>query len=314
MVGHDSPTKEERRQEARRKAADLRARQEREQRRNRIIGIGLLVVAALAIGGGIFAVVQRQSDVDANKETYADAALPGTPPDVADVTAPRTAGQASAGIPVSKQGVGVAADGGVQVDVYLDFMCPFCGLFEQLQSDEVKRLIDPQTGQDDVTVVYHVVSTQDRQSRGTHYSSRAANAASVVADQDPDRFVAFVVALMDENTQPQEGTTGLSDQEIAQVAERVGVPTAVTDQFTKTADFDGEELRTFVPWTAAVTGTLPVNPETGQRSTPTVLVDGERWNGWLTVASDGSYTIGEPLSQVVAAARAAAGDPTGGEG
>ncbi|MDR3069304.1 MAG: disulfide bond formation protein DsbA, partial [Cellulomonas sp.] len=182
MAGNDRPTKAQRRDEARRKAAELRAKQEREQRRNKIVGISLLVVAVLAIGAGIFTVVKQQKDVAANEEKYASAAFPqgSTPPDPADALAPVTADPALVGIPISQQGVGVAVDG-VKVDVYLDFMCPYCGLFEQQQSDQINALLNPETGQDDVTVVYHVVSIMDGYSQGTNYSSRAANAVSVVA-------------------------------------------------------------------------------------------------------------------------------------
>ncbi|MCL2092217.1 MAG: DsbA family protein [Micrococcales bacterium] len=314
MAGNDRPTKTQRREEARRKAAALRDKQEREARRNKIVGIGLLVVAVLVIGYGIFALVKRQVDIRANEEKYATAALPSVAPDLAAVDAPGGADPDLGGIPVSQQGVGVAVEGGVRVDVYLDFMCPFCGIFEQLQSDEAKALVDPQTGQADVTIVYHPVAIMGRASLGTNYSARAANAVAVVADQDPEHFIAFLVALMDEKTQPEEGTRGLTDEKIAQVAQGVGVPTAVTDRFTATADFEGETLRTFVPWVAAVTATIPFN-EDGQQSTPTILINGERWSDWVARDPSGDYIIGEPLSQAVEAARAAAAsEPAGGEG
>lgn len=303
MSSNDRPTKAQRREEARRKAAELRAKQEREQRRNKIIGIGLLAVAVLAIGAGIFAVVKQQSDEDSNAKKYADAAFPqeSPAPAPADVQVPQAADPVLAGVPISKQGAGVAAEGGVRVDVYLDFMCPGCSQFEQAQGDQIAELLDPETGRDDVTVVYHPVSILDRLSRGTSYSSRAANAVSVVADQDPDHFLAFVAALMASGTQPHENSSGLDDERIAQVARGVGVPASVTDRFTATADFEGTTLRTFVPWTAVVTSTLPDNPAAGAATTPTILVDGERWDGWTA----------EPLSAKVDAVLAATGDAGG---
>jgi len=308
MASNDRPTKAQRREEARRKAAELRRKQEREARRNKIIGIGLLVVAVLAIGAGIVAVVKHQSDVNKNKDKYADAAFTSdTPPNPADSVLrsdtptpsaqqffrPAAADPTLVGIPISSQGVGTAADGGVTVDVYMDFMCPWCGIFEQSQADAIQAVL----AQDDVTVVYHMVTITNASSQGTYYASRAANAASVVADQDPDHFLAFVVAMMAEGTQPKEGTPGLTDEKIAQVAQGVGVPTAVTDQFTATADFQGTQLRTFVPWTAAVTSTFLAS----YSSTPTILVDGTPWSGWQDQTST--------LSDAIDAARTgAAGD------
>ncbi len=306
MAGNDRPTKAERRDEARRKAAELRARQEREQQRNKIIRIGLLVVAVLLIGGGIFAVVKQQADVNANKEKYSNAAMPrsSTPPDVADVTVPSTADPDAVGIPISTQGVGTAASGGVTVDVYMDFMCPGCAQFERTQGEQIAALLDPKSGEDDVTVVYHPVSILDRLSQGTYYSSRAANAVSVVADQDPEHFLAMVMTLFAPDTQPAENSHGLTDEKLAEVAQGLGVPSKVTDQFTKTADFEGKTLRTFIPWTTAVTFSIPVNPTEGVPTTPTVLVNGERWDGWAS----------QPIADRVAEARTGSGGTGGAEG
>ncbi|MCL2423738.1 MAG: thioredoxin domain-containing protein [Micrococcales bacterium] len=273
MASDERLTKTQRRDQARRKAAELRARQERERRRNKIIGIGLLVVAVVAIGAGIFAVVKKSAEVDQNKERYADAQAPTSAPDLTDVVVPKTGDAALAGIPISSKGVGVVADDGVVVHIYLDFICPHCAEFERDQAASVQEVLT----YDDVTVVYHAVALFDHWSEGTNYSSRAANAVSVVADQDPDHFLAFVVALMDPQTQPRAGTGGLTDAKIAQIAQQVGVPSSVTDQFTATADFQGVQLRTFVPWTLAVTQTTPIDPVKNAPSTPAILINGEHW-------------------------------------
>ncbi|MCL2849574.1 MAG: thioredoxin domain-containing protein [Micrococcales bacterium] len=292
---NDRPTKTQRREQARRQAAELRAKQAREQRRNKIIGISLLVVAVLAVGGGIFFLVKQ--NIDSKK---APTALPASPPAVADVAVPAAGDADLRGIPVSKAGVGVVADGGVVVDVFLDLMCPACGGFEQIQASEIDALFDPVTGRDDVTVVYHIVSILDRHSLGTNYSARAANALSVVADKSPDHFLAFMAALFD--AQPKQNTSGLGDGRIAEIAQGVGVPRAVTDEFTTVSDFKGTPKRLFIPWTAVVTNTLPLD-ETGQGGTPTILVNGEPWTDWSTV----------PMSDMVKLALGEQIDLDGGE-
>ncbi|MCL2465797.1 MAG: thioredoxin domain-containing protein [Micrococcales bacterium] len=281
MATNDRLTKAQRRDEARRKAAELRARQEREQRRNKIIGIALLVLAVAVIVGAIAFLVKQRIDGDRSPVNLPEKV--GT-----DIQVPSTGDAARGGIPVSKQGVGVLVADGVVVDVYLDFMCPHCASFEQTQGAEIDALLDPKTGRDDVTIVYHVVSILDGASLGNNYSTRAANAVSVVADKDPDHFVAFMNALF--ASQPKENTPGHGDKRLAEIAQSVGVPATVTNQFTATASYNGKTLRTFVPWTSAVTNTLPM--VNGRGSTPTILVNGEDWMEWPA----------EPLSARVQAA------------
>jgi len=276
VATNDRLTKAQRRDEARRKAAELRARQERERRRNKIIGIALLAVAVVVVVGAIGLLVKQR--VDGNKSPVSLPKKVGT-----DIQVPSTGDAALGGIPVSKQGVGVSADG-VVVDVYMDFMCPHCAKFEKTQGPEIDALLDPKTGRDDVTVVYHVVSRLDSHSQGTNYSTRVANAVSVVADKDPDHFVDFMNALF--TSQPKQNTPGHDDKRIAEIAQSVGVSAAVTNQFTATADYNGKTLRTFVPWTSAVTSALTAD------GVPTILVNGEGWMEWTA----------EPLSARVQAA------------
>lgn len=194
----------------------------------------------------------------------------GVVPTLSDVQAPSSA-DPTGGIPVSDEGVGVAGEGDVVVDVYFDFMCPYCGLLDQINGPDLDALV----AEGGVTVVYHPVTILDRYSQGTAYSTRAVNAVAVVADREPEHVPAFIAALLADGTQPEENTEALTDAQIAQTAQDVGVSEAVTDTFTATAEFQGTQLRTFVPWAAAVTALLPVNPATGYQSTPTLLVDGE---------------------------------------
>ncbi len=208
----------------------------------------------------------------------ADASLVFPPdadiPELSSVVAPSSA-DATGGIQVSDEGVGVAGEGDVVVDVYFDFMCPYCGTLDQVNAADLEALV----AEGGVTVVYHPVSILDRFSEGAAYSTRAVNATAVVADQAPELVPAFITALLADGTQPAENTTGLSDSQIAQVAQEVGVSRTVTDAFTETSDFEGTELRTFVPWTVAVTTMLPVNEDTGSTGTPSVLIDGQWFGG-----------------------------------
>lgn len=273
-------SKDERRQEARAKAQALREQQKRVARRNRIIGISALVVALVALAAVVLVVVNQKNKAAANASSNSQVAWPAASPapSLAAVTAPKTA-DAKGGIPVSKGGVGVAGTGTATVDVYFDFMCPWCGKFDRTNAADLDALVTAGTA----TVVYHPIAFLDSNSTGTYYSTRAANAAAVVADQAPQFFTQFVTAMYADGTQPDEATAGLTDDKIAQVAQGVGVPASVTAQFTKTATVSGVTTRTFVPWLAAVTPLLPPDSQ-GRATTPTILIDGTRWNGDFTKA------------------------------
>lgn len=294
-------TKAQRRDEARAKALQLKKEQEARAKRNRLFAIGGLALAVIAL---IVVVVLVVTQDKATKEAYSDVAYGGTAtgvtaPALADVTAPSTAND-TGGIPVSDEGVGVAGDGDVTVDVFLDFMCPYCGLFDRTNAADLDSLV----AGGGVTVVYHPVNILDSYSAGSSYSTRAANAAATIADASPEQFTAFMTAMFADGTQPTENTTGLTDAKIAEIAQGVGVASSVTDTFTDTvdgtfttSDSDTEQSgtwRTFAPWLAAVSDSIPVNSE-GNRGTPTLLINGERW--------DGNYTTAGAFAEAVEAAK-----------
>ncbi|GGN18630.1 protein-disulfide isomerase [Actinoplanes campanulatus] len=167
-------------------------------------------------------------------------------------------------------------NGPVDVDIYLDYMCPYCGKFEAANHADIQRLIDDGTA----TVNLHPLAFLDKASQGTEYSTRAANAVATVADKDPGHVLNFNTALFE--NQPEENSEGLDDAKIAEVAASVGVPQSVTDTF---AD------RTFVPW---VTQSNDAAFENGITGTPTVKING-------VVTEVDLYTAG-PLYEAVTAA------------
>ena len=164
----------------------------------------------------------------------------------------------------------------VTVTIFYDYMCPACGAFEAGNSDELTRLVADGTAK----VELHPMNFLDPTSNGTEYSTRAANAVATVADGAPDQLWAFHSALYE--NQPEEGTTGLSDDEIAGIAEEAGVPSEVVDRFVD---------RTYDRWVDSMNAGAN---EDGVESTPTVLVNGETFEGDL-------FTPG-PLTEAIESA------------
>ena len=71
-------------------------------------------------------------------------------------------------------------DGENTLDTYIDFMCPVCNQFEQAYGETIQSLVDDGT----ITLNIHPISILDRESQGTEYSTRAANAMYCVAAAD----------------------------------------------------------------------------------------------------------------------------------
>lgn len=109
-----------------------------------------------------------------------------------------------------------AKSGAPEVDVVLDFMCPFCGDFEEVNGKDLTDLAK----QDKVTVNFYIRTFLDELSAGTEYSSRAASAAVCVYEESPDKFLEFQ-SLLFEN-QPVEGGPGLTDAQLKQYAKQAG--------------------------------------------------------------------------------------------
>ena len=244
----------ERRTQKVQKAREDAARQEARRRRV-VLTVGGLVIVGL-VAAIVWAVVRASGD-------------PEAPAAGAEVVAPANLGPSGA-ITVG------ASEAPVTVRVYYDYMCPACGMFEAANGEELKRLVDD--GQ--ATLELWPISFLDEQSSGTQYSTRAANAIATVTDGAPDAAWAMHTALY--ANQPEEGTEGLTDDQIADVASSAGVPAEVVDRFT-----DGE----FRPWVEEMTQEAFGAGVTG---TPTVLVDGEAFEGDL-------YTTG-PLTQAIESA------------
>ncbi|WP_428961641.1 DsbA family protein [Micromonospora fluostatini] len=164
-----------------------------------------------------------------------------------EVTVPTGANSNGTGI--------VAGSGPVTVDIYEDFLCPACKQFDESAGPTVDRLIS----EGKARVVYHPVAYLNRYST-TQYSTRSSAASGCAAENG--RFREYAKRLF--AAQPAEGGTGLSDDQLADLAAEVGMD---RDGFAACLR-DG----TFKPWTDRVTDEAS---RAGITGTPTVLVNGE---------------------------------------
>lgn len=173
---------------------------------------------------------------------------------------------------------GDGAESDTIVDVYSDYLCPYCKQFSDANGEDLKAMAHD----DAYTVRMHVRPMLDTMSSPQGYSGRAANAALAVYDEDPELFWAMDEELF--ANQPGEGEEGLSDEKLIELAHTAGASDAVDQKIT-----DG----TYIPYLEDV-----VEPEAKAKDygTPTIEV-----NGKLHEADD-LYTPGSLKAAVEAAA------------
>ena len=252
----------------REKAAQLRAEAARRETRRRTLLISLSVAVVLVIAVAVTVLV-RQAQHD---QTVAGATSPGGVP--AHV-------QADGGI-LGVTGSTPAGRTPVTVTMWEDFQCPACRAFEAGNHQQLEAW----AAQGIVRLVYQPVAFLDRAST-TNYSTRALIAAGAVVNGDPAAFQAFHDLLY--SHQPAEGSAGLTDAQLVDLAVQAGAPRDAVAQALSTQQYKG--------WTVQRTEAFSQK----YTSTPTLLVDGKE-----VPADDPTYVVGpSKLKSLVASAAAA---------
>ena len=266
------PTRNERREAAREKARILREEQKKRERRNRFLIQGGIIVAVLAIaalvGTLIFNSVKPAGPGPAN---MASDGILLTASEDGGITAVETAAL-DAGedpTPTEPDESGTVAN----IVMYIDYLCPFCGQFEATNSESIRTMVESGAA----TLEVHPIAILTNKSAGTQYSLRAANAAACVADNSPEAFFDFNAILFE--NQPEEGSTGLSNDELKQLAGDAGVSSLSTVERC----IDDVQFKSWVQdaTNRALTQPIPNSELDAITGTPTVLVNGQQYGGSL---------------------------------
>lgn len=295
------PTPRNSREAVREKAQRVHAQQSRARLMRRIIIGAVAVIAVGAIGTAVTLAVSAQVSkpqlsptgmegdgvvVTAMAAASAEAGAATPSPDATD-----------AGTEEEQPAPEPTASEGVDIHIYVDYLSPEAGEFERANARQLAGWI----GEGAVTVSYHPVALLTASSNGTKYSLRSAAAAACVATHSPEQFYAFNHDLLDK--QPEVGSDGLSDAELADVAGAVGVDNA---KAVRSCIQDAD----FVTWaknatTRALDGPLAGSDDLVLTSAPMIVANGEAYVGALddpaefsqfvlTVASDAYYETATP--------------------
>ncbi len=186
----------------------------------------------------------------------------------------------------------------VEIALWVDYLCPICRQFEEANSAAIADLL----ARGAATIEIHPIAILTNRSQGTQYSLRAANAAGCVANNSPNSFLDFHLSLF--ANQPEEGTEGLTDDQLIELAKGAGAGPEVESCIT-----DG----TFEDWVKssterAIAGDIAINnldkKFTGVSGTPTVLINGKQFNPSYDQAAALPFSSEEFLRAVVTAAGA----------
>jgi protein-disulfide isomerase len=220
---------------AAKRAAEAAARAAVERRRRTVLG-GVAAAVVLLVALVVVVVVQTH-----RTSTASDAAAPAN-----------TAGNGYI------FAVG-SADAPVTVDLYEDFQCPNCKALEDSTGSTIDQLVAAGTAQ----VHYHGMAFLNT-SANDKYSTRALNAAAVVANAAGTGAYATFHDLLFAN-QPDEGGSGLTDDQLIAYAAQAGASGAAVEA--------GIRNLVYGDW---VTQAEDQASKDGVTGTPTVFVDGTK--------------------------------------
>jgi protein-disulfide isomerase len=292
----------ERRDAVREKAQQVKARQSRARliRRTTLVTLGVAFIAVIAV------VVTWTVSSSASKPMADPSNVSGgfvvTGVTGTGVPSAETGGSAADATPAPSSDPAAAATEptptttpsdapAVDIRVYVDYLSTGSRDFQVANVKQLSKWVD--TGA--ATLTYYPVAMLTAKSNGTKYSLRAAGAAACVAQNSPDYFFAFNNALLTQ--QPDVDSDGLSDTELADLAQAVGVdgPKAVRGCI---------EAQSYTGWVKTATEQalheLPGTGGVALTATPMILVNGTQYVGKiddpkefaqfvLTVASDSYY-------------------------
>ena len=255
-----------RREEAREKARSIREQQKQLEKRNRLLTRGIIALGSVAVIGIVAIVLTStlREPASGPLNMRSDGIVIGES-FVAVETAAIRPGQAP--VPTVRDPDSET----ISIELYVDYFDPLGAAFEEANGEQITTWVE--TGAASLEV--HPLAILDRVSQGTKYSTRAANAAACVANFSPNQFYGFHTRLL--AAQPAENSDGLTDKEMvaltiqAQVSESTKIRACI-------------ENKTFFAWVAdardrALTGPIPNSDVTAIANTPTVIVNGQKYEG-----------------------------------
>lgn len=263
MAQKEKIPRKQQREEARQKARALMEETKRKEKRTKLFIQGGIVLAIVAVIAIVVLVIANQKPpaAQANPTNMISNGVVLT--DNAQVVSTAAIPKGGTYTPTT------LSEDKVHIDVYVDYLCPFCKLFEETQNDTLLKYMQ----NSDVEVEYHPLGMI------AEYSAVTANASACVASLQPELWWKANNALY--ATQPEEsvGQNYSKKQSITSI-----LKTSWTDLPISNEVKDCVQDTRFYDWAMlasqeALTQPLPNSSGTTLKSTPTVLIDGVLFAG-----------------------------------
>lgn len=165
----------------------------------------------------------------------------------------------------------------VKIDLYEDFICPYCG---QLEHTNGKQMLDD-LNNGTLQIRYRIVDFLNKNSNPPGYSKRAANAA--YASVAAGKFAQFHWSLY--HDQAEEQTPGYSNDQLINLGKRLGIKGSAYATFVKQVNAGTYDSATDAQANKLKTDTA-LHQSDGSYGTPTVVHNGTLVNtnqsDWLT--------------------------------
>jgi protein-disulfide isomerase len=278
------PEPKDRREAVREKALQVQAKQSRARvarRTSLIVGIVAIVgVAGVAVTWAVQSAASRPalSPANVSNDGFTVTAVSGVseggsqPIDGSSATPTPTATPTTAGTASPTPSATATDPAAVDIRVYVDYDAPGAKQFQQANATQLSRWVSRGAA----TLSYYPVAMLSAKSNGTKYSLRAASASACVATYAPKSFFAFNNALLAQ--QPDQGTDGLTDAQLADLAIASG---ADSPKVVRSC----VENEDYVTWAKSATDRalqgLPDTKGVSLTGTPMILVNGTPYVGAL---------------------------------
>ena len=270
-------SKNEKRLAAREKARVLREEQQKKDRRSRLILQGSIVLGLIAVVAVVALVlVNSVGPSGPGPKNMASDGIQLNQGAIATETAALKAGE--------DPKPNTQAAGTLDIQMYVDYLCPYCGQFEATNGEYITSLL----ANGKTTVEIHPLAVLDRLSQGSKYSTRATNAAACVANYSPNQFYDFHNLLF--ANQPAENSTGLSDDQIVDLTTQA----AVENPDKIATCIKNQEFKKWVSDSTAraLNGPIPNSDVDKVTGTPTIIVNGKKYPGSISdLASFQAFVI-----------------------
>lgn len=263
MPQKEKVPRKQQREEARQKARAMMEETRRKEKRNKMLFQGGIITGVLAIVAIVALVIvnQPQPVPQANPANMISGGVVLSGEQQVVPTAAIPEGGTATPTPLTADKV--------HVDIYVDYLCPFCKLFEETQQTTMETYMENYP----VEFEFHPVGMI------AEYSAVTANAAACVASLEPNLWWEANKALYANQPDEATGQQYTKKQSIDYVLKTAWAELPISPEVKNCVKDTRYYDSVMVASQDALTKPLPNTNNITLQSTPTILIDGVKFEG-----------------------------------